>query len=199
MVAGSIALWNCPTCKRSASGVAEILSVGGRIKFLEIAGRSALAKLEVHPWVDQRPAKDRQRRGAILRENWAAQFEEFLRKIDGANVYVTIDIDCLRSEEAVTNWENGQFSVVDLAWAGKSGMSIAGSLGAIFAALSYGQRMPGGSSASQRSLIIRSSRVLRVTRSGEATWRLSKNFGPARTVTDEYGSTACRLNAIQLT
>jgi hypothetical protein len=74
-------------------------------------------KLEVHPWADQRPAKDRQRRGAILRENWVAQFEEFLRKLDGANVYVTIDIDCLRSEEAVTNWENGQFSVVDLAWA----------------------------------------------------------------------------------
>ena len=40
-----------------------------------------------------------------------------LRKLSGANVYVTIDLDCLRVEEAITNWENGRFSVADLAWA----------------------------------------------------------------------------------
>jgi arginase family enzyme len=74
-------------------------------------------KLEVHPWADERPAKDRQRRGAILRDNWAVQFEEFVRNLGGANVYVTIDIDCLRPEEAVTNWENGRFTVTDLVWA----------------------------------------------------------------------------------
>ena len=73
--------------------------------------------LEVHPWADDRPAKDRQRRGAILRENWRTHFEEFVRKLEGANVYVTIDLDCLRAEEAVTNWENGRFTVADLVWA----------------------------------------------------------------------------------
>lgn len=76
-----------------------------------------VGKLEVHPWADDRPVKDRQRRGAILRENWRGHFEEFVRKIGGANVYITIDLDCLRAEEAVTNWENGRFEVVDLVWA----------------------------------------------------------------------------------
>jgi arginase family enzyme len=73
-------------------------------------------RLEVHPWADQRPMKDRQRRGAILRENWREHFEEFVRNLDGANVYVTIDLDCLAAGEAVTNWESGRFTVVDLEW-----------------------------------------------------------------------------------
>ena len=74
-------------------------------------------RLEVHPWADQRPMKDRQRRGAILRENWREHFEGFVRNLDGANVYVTVDLDCLAAGEAVTNWESGRFTVVDLKWA----------------------------------------------------------------------------------
>jgi hypothetical protein len=73
--------------------------------------------LEVHPWADERPAKDRQRRGAILRENWRGHFETFVKNLRGADVYITIDLDCLRAEEAVTNWESGRFAIVDLAWA----------------------------------------------------------------------------------
>jgi hypothetical protein len=73
--------------------------------------------LEVHPWADDRPAQDRQRRGAILRENWREHFEAFANKLRGADVYVTVDLDCLRVEEAVTNWESGRFSIVDLEWA----------------------------------------------------------------------------------
>ena len=61
--------------------------------------------------------KDRQRRGAILRNNWREHFEGFVRNLGGANVYVTIDMDCLAPEEAVTNWESGRFTVVDLEWA----------------------------------------------------------------------------------
>jgi arginase family enzyme len=74
-------------------------------------------KLEVHPWADERSMKDRQRRGAILRENWRKRFEKFAGDLRVAEVYVTIDLDCLRAEEAVTNWENGRFTVADLAWA----------------------------------------------------------------------------------
>jgi arginase family enzyme len=74
-------------------------------------------RLEVHPWADQRPMKDRQRRGAILRENWREHFEGFVRNLDGANVYVTIDLDCLAAGEALTNWESGRFTVADLEWA----------------------------------------------------------------------------------
>ena len=74
-------------------------------------------RLEVHPWADGRSAKDRQRRGAILRENWREHFERFASDLRGSDVYVTIDLDCLRAEEAVTNWESGRFTIVDLAWA----------------------------------------------------------------------------------
>jgi hypothetical protein len=73
--------------------------------------------LEVHPWADHRPVRDRGRRGAILRDNWREHFEQFSKTIRGENVYVTIDLDCLRADEAVTNWESGQFTIVDLEWA----------------------------------------------------------------------------------
>lgn len=83
------------------------------------ANRSAQRskRLEVHPWADDRPMKDRQRAGVILRENWRDQFEKFAANLRGANVYVTIDLDCLRGEDALTNWENGKFAVADLEWA----------------------------------------------------------------------------------
>jgi hypothetical protein len=73
--------------------------------------------LEVHPWADGRPAKDRQRRGAILRDNWRQHFDQFLQTAGGENVYVTIDIDCLNPDEAVTNWEVGRFAIADIEWA----------------------------------------------------------------------------------
>jgi arginase family enzyme len=74
-------------------------------------------KLEVHPWADDRPVKDQQRRGAILSENWRQHFEDFAKALAGENVYVTIDLDCLRIEDAMTNWESGRFTVTDLEWA----------------------------------------------------------------------------------
>jgi len=73
--------------------------------------------LEVHPWADDRPAKDRQRKGAILRENWRQHFERFSKTIGETSVYVTIDLDCLCAEQAITNWEGGRFTTADLEWA----------------------------------------------------------------------------------
>jgi hypothetical protein len=73
--------------------------------------------LDVHPWADDRPPKDRQRRGAILRDNWREHFEQFLKTVSAENVYVTIDLDCLRADETVTNWEAGRFAISDLEWA----------------------------------------------------------------------------------
>ncbi|HEY6229253.1 MAG TPA: hypothetical protein VI282_19200, partial [Verrucomicrobiae bacterium] len=73
--------------------------------------------LEVHPWADDRPVKDRQRRGAILSDTWHQHFEEFAKSVARENVYVTIDLDCLRIEDAMTNWESGRFTVGDLEWA----------------------------------------------------------------------------------
>jgi hypothetical protein len=73
--------------------------------------------LDVHPWADDRPAKDRDRRGAILRDNWREHFEQFLKTVSEENLYITIDLDCLNAGEAVTNWEAGRFTIADLEWA----------------------------------------------------------------------------------
>ena len=73
--------------------------------------------LVVHPWADDRPARARKRRGAILRENWREQFEKFAAGLTGSNIYVTIDLDCLAPDFAWTNWENGRFDFEDVRWA----------------------------------------------------------------------------------
>jgi hypothetical protein len=74
-------------------------------------------RLEVHPWADEGNLRQRARRGAILQSNWRAKFAEFAAELGGADLYVTIDLDCLQAEEAVTNWENGRFTLDDVAWA----------------------------------------------------------------------------------
>ena len=74
-------------------------------------------RLEVHPWADDRSASARQRRGAIVRQDWQQRFLAFVKNLGGACVYVTIDLDCLRAEDAVTNWESGRFTLEDLEWA----------------------------------------------------------------------------------
>lgn len=73
--------------------------------------------LEVRAWADDRPAGKQQRRGAIFRASWRQEFERFAAGIAQKNVYVTIDLDCLEASAAITNWENGKFSVDDVAWA----------------------------------------------------------------------------------
>jgi arginase family enzyme len=74
-------------------------------------------RIEVHPWADDRRVTDQNRRGAILRSNWREHFEQFVGELGSANVYVTIDLDCLRAEDAITNWESGRFRLEDVAWA----------------------------------------------------------------------------------
>ena len=71
----------------------------------------------MHPWADDRAPADQNRRGAILRTNWQQRFNQFVAANKGSRVYVTIDLDCLGANEAVTNWENGRFTIVDLEWA----------------------------------------------------------------------------------
>jgi arginase family enzyme len=74
-------------------------------------------ELEIHPWADNRPVRDRERRGAILRNNWRERFERFLETVIGENLYITIDLDCLDAGDAVTNWEAGQYTSEDVKWA----------------------------------------------------------------------------------
>ena len=74
-------------------------------------------KLDIHAWADNRPKARQNRRGAIFHATWRAAFERFLAEIRRANVYVTIDLDCLQAGDAITNWENGLFTTEDVAWA----------------------------------------------------------------------------------
>jgi len=74
-------------------------------------------RLEIHPWADGRPPSDQARSGVILRAHWRERFEEFVRALNASNLYVTIDLDCLRAEDAVTNWESGRFALEDVVWA----------------------------------------------------------------------------------
>jgi arginase family enzyme len=101
-------------------------------------------KLEVHPWADQRPMKDQSRRGAILRLDWRERFERFLESLGGADAYVTIDLDCLREEEALTNWENGCFTIRDLDWAlrrlRENSRIVAGDICGAFSEPAYARR-----------------------------------------------------------
>ena len=74
-------------------------------------------RLEVHPWADARAEREKSRRGAILRGTWKTRFAEFLPTLRDAKLYITIDLDCLVREAAITNWENGRFTLDDVAWA----------------------------------------------------------------------------------
>jgi hypothetical protein len=63
----------------------------------------------------------------------------------GSNVYLTIDLDCLRTEEAVTNWESGRFMVEDIAWGltqlrGSSARIVGGDICGAFSPPLYARR-----------------------------------------------------------
>ena len=104
-------------------------------------------RLQVHPWADDRSAAEQNRRGAILRSNWRELFAEFAGGLGDSNVYVTIDLDCLRAEEAVTNWESGRFTVDDVAWAlaqmrASNARIVAGDICGAFSPPIYSQLFP---------------------------------------------------------
>ncbi len=119
--------WGCGGWTRRAleSGTVEHISVWGcgnfelRFPWHFFADRAALrsGRLAAHAWAERFDAATQRRFGSIRREDWRRRFEEFSRRLAGRSVYVTVDLDCLQAEEGVTNWENGLFTVADLAWA----------------------------------------------------------------------------------
>jgi hypothetical protein len=95
------------------------------------ANRKALrsGRLQVRAWAERQPLGVRRRFDCMTRESWKDRFKGFSQSLSGQNVYVTIDLDCLAAEEAVTNWEAGLFKVDDLVWALetlRSNVNIAG-------------------------------------------------------------------------
>ncbi len=83
------------------------------------ANRAALSdqKLVVHPWSERQSDAVRIRIDCMTRDSWRYRFEQFAASQSRANVYVTVDMDCLTRGEAATNWENGLFTAADIAWA----------------------------------------------------------------------------------
>lgn len=83
------------------------------------ANRTALraGRIEVHPWAERQSLSVQRRFDCMTRQNWRERFERFCESISAQDVYVTVDLDCLKEEEAVTNWENGLFTADDIAWA----------------------------------------------------------------------------------
>ncbi len=81
--------------------------------------RDALAsgRLEVFPWSERIGRSARRRWPSLTCDDWRPAFSRFARSLAGQRVYVTVDLDCLRAGEAVTNWENGLFTAGDVAWA----------------------------------------------------------------------------------
>ena len=81
--------------------------------------KNALAsgRLQVFPWHDRIGRSARKRWPALAYDSWRSRFSHFAQSLAGQRVYVTVDLDCLRAAEAVTNWEPGLFTADDVAWA----------------------------------------------------------------------------------
>jgi hypothetical protein len=74
-------------------------------------------RLEAWPWIERFGASARRRWSGINAQNWKEKFAAFTAKLGGSDVYVTVDMDCLKPETAVTDWEQGLFTPEDLVWA----------------------------------------------------------------------------------
>jgi arginase family enzyme len=73
-------------------------------------------RLQVHPW-EQAGVKYPAWLNPLTSETWKSQFAGWVDSQADQRVYITIDMDCLSSDEAATNWENGRFTSDDLVWA----------------------------------------------------------------------------------
>ncbi len=76
-------------------------------------------RLEVFAWDDPKRGwmQRRLRPSTISPESWRERFSIFARTTAAKRAYVTVDMDCLISADATTNWESGKFSSEDVAWA----------------------------------------------------------------------------------
>jgi hypothetical protein len=77
----------------------------------------ASGRLQVFPWAERVGQYARKRWPALTRDGWRPAFSSFAQSLAGQRLYVTVDLDCLRAGEAVTNWEPGLFTAADVAWA----------------------------------------------------------------------------------
>jgi hypothetical protein len=74
-------------------------------------------RLLLMPWRERFGPSAQRRYPGIVAATWREDFTRLLARLRSRNVYVTVDMDCLRPEDAVTDWEQGLFSTDDLVWA----------------------------------------------------------------------------------
>ncbi len=85
---------------------------------LYVNGRALREKrLAVWPWTERLKSSGRRRWSGLAGGDWRGKFTAFADTLSRQNVYVTVDLDCLREGEAVTNWEQGLFTADDIRWA----------------------------------------------------------------------------------
>jgi len=80
-------------------------------------GALRAGRLQARPWAERLRPATRPRWPTIDRKTWREEFTAFAKSLTGEQVYVTVDMDCLREGDAATNWENGLFSAEEIAWA----------------------------------------------------------------------------------
>jgi hypothetical protein len=74
-------------------------------------------KLQVNAWAERQPPAVAMRFNCMTRDNWKDRFEIFVKSLAGKALYVTVDLDCLEAGAMITNWENGLFTIANVAWA----------------------------------------------------------------------------------
>jgi arginase family enzyme len=101
-------------------------------------------RLTIHAWAERQSESTRRRFDCMTRADWRERWSEFVGTVRDRCVYVTIDLDCLRAEEAVTNWESGLFTASDVAWAvgelRASAQIVAGDICGAWSAPAYARR-----------------------------------------------------------
>ena len=74
-------------------------------------------RLKIHAWAQRQPPSVQRRFDCMTAANWRDRFADFATTLQRRDIYITVDLDCLRAEESVTNWENGLFTAAEVAWA----------------------------------------------------------------------------------
>lgn len=111
--------WVCRALERSEVRSGTVWGCGN----FELGWPSRLfgcrdARLTVRPWRERVSEATSRRFACVTRATWRSEYADWLESLDNdARIYVSIDLDCLRSGAAITNWEHGLFETEDLEWA----------------------------------------------------------------------------------
>jgi hypothetical protein len=74
-------------------------------------------RLNIHGWAERQALATARKFACMLRADWRERFVAFTNVLAGKHMYITIDLDCLDAQNAITNWEPGLFEASDIVWA----------------------------------------------------------------------------------